>query len=78
MWKRGHFLTLEEAEAWAKGEDMRSLGFCPVINFECNPKCVCFNKSVVSEVIGVRTKGHTVTAPGCTNPLVSGFIEVSG
>jgi hypothetical protein len=76
MWDKKEFLTLEESEAWKKGEDLRSLGFCPIIDDQCYTKCVCFAPAVIKPMLGVSTLKHTVINPGCKHPMVSGYMEV--
>jgi hypothetical protein len=76
MWEQKDFLTLEEAEAYGAGENMRSLGFCPIIKSACNPKCVCFQKTKPIARIGLSTTSYTVVSPGCENPMITGLYNM--
>ena len=78
MWEQKNFLTLEEAEAWKKDKDLRHLGFCPIINNDCNIDCVCYENSIITSLVGVSTKNTSVTGPGCSNPMITGFIPDCG
>lgn len=78
MFDKKRFLTIKEAEAWAAGENLRSLGFCPVINAVCKPTCVCFVDCKHMEMFGVSTKNYAVVAPGCSHPMIIGFMEIEG
>ena len=77
MWEHKSFLTVAEAESWKKGEDLRHLGFCPVINDDCNIDCVCYVNSKIASRVGVSTTTVSVTGPGCDNVMITGF-EVGG
>jgi hypothetical protein len=76
MWEQKDFLTLEEAEVYGAGENMRSLGFCPIIKSACNPQCICFQKTKPVTKYGVGTTSYTVVSPGCDNPMVTGFYNM--
>jgi hypothetical protein len=76
MFERKDFATWSEAEAWRKGEAMRCLGYCPVIDEQCYPKCVCYRPAYIHSQVGVSTKYYTVIASGCGHVMISGSINV--
>lgn len=70
MFAKKEFMTWAEAESWRKGEEKRSLGFCPVINSACNPQCVCYKTARIHSQVGVSTEVFSVIESGCEHVMI--------
>ena len=69
-----YYETRKEAEEHLPREAIE-LGFCPLINSNCNTCCVCYRYSAVRTTGGTEPKWY-IASPYCDNVLISGVIWI--
>jgi len=71
FWELGAVTALKNYEL--DRVESKSLGFCPIIRDECNPRCVCFVDASVRRYQRYGSSGtYHVTKAYCNNPMLSG------
>lgn len=68
-------MNYEEAQEAVKERRHKPVGFCPLINDTCNPKCVSFSVARVVRIDGAAD-AYYVAAAECTNLLITSEIVV--
>ena len=72
FWELGAETALRNYELGRVGS--KSLGFCPVIKDECNPRCICFTNAAVRRY-SMRYGSpdiYRIVKAYCSNPMLSG------
>lgn len=68
------FKTHDLADAYVESVILQELPFCPLIKTQCNQFCINFIKP---DIIENEDDTFEIKKPDCSNPLITGEIEIS-